>query len=85
MPVVRIRGRQLIRLRWELWVRDPHCAVCRHLLTYEQMVRDHVIPLAEGGLDTPTNVQALCEGCHEIKSEAEAKRGVTRYRKPATR
>lgn len=36
--------------------------------------RDHVIPLAEGGLDDDTNEQGLCESCHEAKSLAEALR-----------
>jgi hypothetical protein len=41
-------------------------------------IRDHRVPLAEGGLDNEENSQALCEDCHDAKSEREVKRGVYR-------
>jgi 5-methylcytosine-specific restriction protein A len=41
-------------------------------------IRDHVIPLAEGGLDDETNVQALCQDCSDVKTAEESKRGVRR-------
>lgn len=48
-------------------------------------IRDHVLPLAEGGADTAANVQGLCDPCHDLKSAAERARGVdrwARYRQP---
>lgn len=42
--------------------------------------RDHVIPLAEGGLDDETNEQGLCDACHDAKSHNEAARGRRRGR-----
>ena len=41
-------------------------------------IRDHVIPLAEGGLEQEDNIQALCRPCHQAKTEQEQKRGVKR-------
>ena len=41
--------------------------------------RDHIIPLAEGGADDVSNSQGLCKTCHEIKSKAEAARGIRRH------
>jgi 5-methylcytosine-specific restriction protein A len=29
---------------------------------------DHIIPLAQGGQDIPSNVQCLCRPCHKAKT-----------------
>ena len=34
---------------------------------------DHIVPLAEGGTDTESNLQVLCACCHAIKSASEAR------------
>jgi 5-methylcytosine-specific restriction protein A len=39
---------------------------------------DHVVPVAEGGMDDIDNVQLLCVVCHKPKTQAEAKRGRAR-------
>jgi 5-methylcytosine-specific restriction protein A len=72
----RITGRRLQRMRASLFSRDPLCAECRKQgrVTLATQ-RDHIIPLAEGGLDDETNEQGLCDACHEGKSLAEALRG----------
>jgi 5-methylcytosine-specific restriction protein A len=41
-------------------------------------IRDHVIPLAEGGRDDESNVQPLCQACSDAKSQRESKRGQRR-------
>jgi 5-methylcytosine-specific restriction protein A len=41
---------------------------------------DHVIPVAEGGLDDIDNAQWLCPPCHKPKTQAEARRGRSRRR-----
>jgi 5-methylcytosine-specific restriction protein A len=41
-------------------------------------IRDHVVPLAEGGRDEETNVQAICMDCHREKTERESQRGKQR-------
>lgn len=35
---------------------------------------DHIIPKAEGGTDADSNLQAICKACHDVKTQAEAKR-----------
>jgi 5-methylcytosine-specific restriction protein A len=79
-PVVqRVRGRALQRMRARLYATHPWCAVCRRrLLTLREMVRDHTIPLFEGGRDDETNEQALCVSCSKTKTESESKRGRAR-------
>jgi len=77
--VPRVRGRELQRRRARLHARQPWCAICRQpLLTLNAMIRDHRIPLAEGGLDDETNEQPLCASCSKTKTESESKRGVAR-------
>jgi len=66
----RLRGRALQRRRLALLVDQPFCR-CGHLAT----IRDHIVPLAEGGVDEETNVQPLCELCHAAKTQQEAQRG----------
>jgi 5-methylcytosine-specific restriction protein A len=70
-PVPRVRGRRLQRWRWDLFRDQPFCVKCGALAT----IRDHIVPLAEGGTDTPTNSQALCQMCSDAKTAQEAKRG----------
>jgi 5-methylcytosine-specific restriction protein A len=43
-------------------------------------IRDHVIPLTEGGLDEEANIQAICAACHTAKTVREATRGRARIR-----
>lgn len=76
-PVARVRGRRLQKLRYQLARRQPTCAHCGAYLD-STFVRDHVVPLAEGGLDAESNVQALCQQCSDAKTAAESKRGIQR-------
>jgi 5-methylcytosine-specific restriction enzyme A len=39
------------------------------------VIRDHIIPLAEGGADDGTNTQAVCQSCSDAKTSREATRG----------
>ncbi len=32
---------------------------------------DHIVRLADGGTDHPSNLQSLCEDCHKEKTAAE--------------
>lgn len=79
LPTVRIRGRALQRLRARLFARQPWCVLCptrgtHHLAT----IRDHIVPLAEGGRDDETNEQGLCQACSDLKTREESARGVRR-------
>jgi 5-methylcytosine-specific restriction protein A len=77
----RITGRRLQRARAELFARQPLCEQCEakgvvRLATQ----RDHRVPLAEGGTEDDTNVQALCDACHAAKSDGERRRGLVAWR-----
>jgi len=56
--------------------RDRWCAMCRERPSTQA---DHIKPIAEGGANTATNGQGLCDGCHETKSLNEARRGYKRW------
>ena len=72
----RITGRKLQAMRADLFRRKPLCAECeRNGRVTLATQRDHIVPLAEGGLDDHTNEQGLCESCHDTKSATEAARG----------
>ena len=75
----RVTGRKLQAMRAKLFQESPLCVECeRHGRVTLATQRDHIKPLAEGGLDDASNVQALCEPCHEAKSKTESQRGRTR-------
>jgi 5-methylcytosine-specific restriction protein A len=42
------------------------------------MVRDHIIPLAEGGEDSQANTGVKCHDCHDAKTQQERTRGIRR-------
>jgi 5-methylcytosine-specific restriction protein A len=72
----RMTGRRLQQARRALFQRQPLCEPCLvrgH--TTEATIRDHRIPLAEGGADDESNEQAICAPCHREKTLAEALRG----------
>ena len=74
--VPRVRGRQLQARRKALFAREPLCRVCRAQgRVSAATIRDHVVPLAEGGSDEDDNVQPLCECCSDSKTREESKRG----------
>jgi len=78
-PPPRIRGRQLQRLRMQLFAAHPWCVLClRRGVKKAATIRDHIIPLGEGGRDDETNEQGLCHDCSDIKTRAESARGVRR-------
>lgn len=74
----RITGRKLQALREQLFQEHPLCEECLRKTPPRYSAsaqRDHIIPLAEGGTEDPSNIQALCNECHEKKSQAESLRG----------
>jgi len=79
--VERQRGRKLQAARRRLFARQPFCEPCeqRGRLTLAT-IRDHRVPLAEGGADDAANEQAICMRCHTAKTRAEATRGKERRR-----
>lgn len=78
-PVTRIRGRALQQLRLRLFNTNPWCVACaKQGQQTRATIRDHVIPLAEGGRDDETNAQGLCAACSKTKTADESTRGVRR-------
>ena len=76
----RMRGRRLQEARAELFRRNPLCVNCeRNVITRLATERDHIINLAEGRTDDPSNMQGLCKPCHQAKTHSESNRarGVT--------
>jgi len=71
---LRTRGRRLQQLRYQLARTQPFCVRCQVEVA---TIRDHIVPLWEGGPDVEANTQALCVECHNAKTADEAKR---RYR-----
>lgn len=67
----RITGRKLQRLREKLFKSNPICAMC---CLRPARIRDHIIPLFDGGLDIESNTQGLCFDCDEVKSKSESAR-----------
>jgi 5-methylcytosine-specific restriction protein A len=67
-------------MRRALFAEHPLCVVCeRQGRVTVATIRDHIVPLAEGGTDAPTNIQALCQMCSDAKTAQEAKRGGGRH------
>lgn len=66
-------------MRDRLFTKQPLCVRCQEQGRVTiATIRDHTIPLAEGGRDDETNQQPLCQSCSDIKTAEEAKRGRAR-------
>lgn len=73
--VPRRAGSWLQRQREELFRAEPWCRACKeHGRLTMATIRDHITPLGEGGTDEPSNVQPICEACHDAKTKVEALR-----------
>jgi 5-methylcytosine-specific restriction protein A len=67
-------GAAWTRVRTVIMNRDGGlCQPCldRGLVTVANAV-DHVVPKAQGGSDDESNLQAICNDCHQTKTVAEA-------------
>lgn len=80
-PVERRSGRWLQGERERLFREyEYRCATCGNVRLPRDLIRDHKVPLTEGGLDVPENTQPLCRACNEEKTKMESKRGRDRSR-----
>lgn len=69
-------GRPWRRLRQQIMMRDQGlCQAClrKGVVTPAQEV-DHIKPIAEGGRDIESNLEAICKPCHKVKTQAESQR-----------
>lgn len=72
----RTTGRTLQRQRQQLFRSEPLCRECmRNGHTTPATIRDHIVPLAEGGRDDDSNIQPLCQQCSDAKTARESARG----------
>lgn len=73
----RLRGRALQARNEKIKTRDGwRCKSCGRIT--DQLEVDHIVPLAHGGTEDDSNLQALCAGrggCHERKSRRDARGG----------
>lgn len=77
----RMTGRKLQAARARLFTANPLCAECERAGRVRLATqRDHVIALTDGGADDDSNVQGLCDPCHEEKSLGERLRAQRRAR-----
>src|SRR5690242_2374425 len=57
------------RLRYEILRRDNHaCRYCGAAAPDVKLTVDHVVPVALGGTDEPSNLVTACEPCNTGKS-----------------
>jgi 5-methylcytosine-specific restriction protein A len=70
-------GRPWRRLRERILQRDSYvCQACaREGRTQIAHEVDHVVNIAAGGTDDPSNLEAICTDCHRKKTQQEARRG----------
>lgn len=67
----RMRGRAWMAMRNQVFTRDyMTCRACGRITDKPQC--DHIIPLWNGGADAMSNLQTLCDQCHDAKTATEA-------------
>lgn len=63
------RGRMRPKVKGDILQRDNHtCQFCGERFEPAELTIDHLIPMALGGLDEPTNYVACCEPCNQRKA-----------------
>ena len=69
-------GRPWRCLHDQVLLRDLYtCQYCKEVFDPKDLVCDHIINTAQGGTDDPTNLQTLCNPCHDKKTHAESMAG----------
>jgi hypothetical protein len=59
------------RTRYEVLRRDGHkCRYCGLVAAETELTVDHVLPVALGGSDDPSNLVAACEDCNQGKASS---------------
>ena len=65
---IRTRGRRWMRMRNLVLIEEPVCMVCGRRAATQV---DHKIPLSKGGTDDRDNLQGICDGCHDDKTNKD--------------
>lgn len=65
----RLRGRRAVEQRKRRLQNEPLCRDCKSAgIIRAATVPDHIIPLAQGGLDIDDNIRCLCDDCHKVRT-----------------
>lgn len=68
----RLRGRAAVAQRKRRLAAEPLCRMCKaEGIVTLATVPDHIIALVNGGTDDDTNIQCLCQPCHDEKTRAD--------------
>lgn len=71
-PQIKRRERNTLRRHYTEWYDGlvaQYDAACANCGATEQLVVDHVLPIAKGGLSAYANLQLLCAECNRIKGK----------------
>ena len=70
--IPRIRGHKGVKIRKTFRAQHPWCRHCLNAGLHTRSTQvDHIVRLADGGINHPDNYQALCDKCHKAKTAAE--------------
>ncbi len=61
----RTTGRRWMDIRHIVLIEEPICMICSRKASTQV---DHIIPLCKGGTDERSNLQGLCDECHDEKT-----------------
>lgn len=71
-------GRPWRRKRDQVMARDKYLCQCDECKATGALKMahevDHIVPLSQGGTDTPDNLRAINRDCHKAKTQREARR-----------
>lgn len=71
-----LNGATRKRMKQAIIIRDEYtCQQCGKLVDLHESHLDHVVPITQGGDDSPENLQTLCIGCSKAKTQRESRGG----------
>jgi 5-methylcytosine-specific restriction endonuclease McrA len=71
-PQIKRRERQILRRNYEQWFVElikRYGDSCLNCGADSNLVIDHIVPIAKGGLSEFDNLQLLCESCNRLKGK----------------
>jgi len=71
-PQIKKRERATMRKHYQVWYKqlaDTYGEVCLNCGATDNLVVDHIMSIAKGGLSVPDNLQLLCSTCNGIKGK----------------
>jgi 5-methylcytosine-specific restriction protein A len=67
--VERLKGRLGVAQRLRRLRAEPLCRDCKSAgIVRAATVPDHIVPLAQGGMDIDSNIRCLCAPCHRVRT-----------------